>query len=109
MQPTGASMPRDSNDPPLSSKKPESRANKENDNWSEHQTTNERDQDTKNHKKDKKKRKDKEEFPQSKIRSGREDIASDHLEYCEGGSENPNKGNEETSFNTKQDNESKVS
>ena len=107
MQPEGASMPRDSNDPSLSSKKPESRANKENDNRSEHQSTNERDQETKNHKKDKKK--NKEEFLQSTIRSGREDFASNHPEYCEGGSENPNKGSEETSFKTKQDNESKVS
>jgi hypothetical protein len=107
MQPAGASMPRDSNDPSLSSKKPESRANKENDDRSEHQTTYEKDQETKNLKKDKKK--NKEEFLQSTIHSGREDFTSNHPEYCEGGSENPNKGNEETSFKTKQDNESKVS
>jgi hypothetical protein len=36
-------------------------------------------------------------------------MASDHSEYCEGDSEEYNKGNEEISFRTKQGNESKVS
>ena len=80
-------MPRDSNDPSLSSKKPESRTNKENDNRSKHQITNERDQEMKNHEKDE--GRTKEGFHQNTIRSEQEDLSSSHPEYYEGGSESP--------------------
>jgi dsDNA-binding SOS-regulon protein len=110
MQSAGASMSRDSNDLPFSSnQRPESGTNKEDDDRGEHQTTDERCHEAKNYKKDKKTKKDKEEFLRNTIRKGREDKASNHLEYCEGDSEEPNKGNEEISFKTKQGNESKVS
>ena len=101
-------MPRDSNDPPLSSNKmPESRTIKRNNDRSKHQTTNERDQEMKNHEKEEEGFK--EGFRQSTIHSEQEDLSSGHPEYYEGGSENLNKRSEENSFKTKQDNESKVS
>jgi chromosome segregation ATPase len=109
MQSAGASMPRDSSDLPLSSnQKPELGTNKKDNDRGEHQTTDERCQETKSYQKDKKTKKGKGEFLRNTICKGREDIASDHPEYCEGDSEEPNKGNEEISFRTKQGNESKV-
>jgi hypothetical protein len=77
-------MSRDSNDLPLSSnQKPESGMNKKDDDQVEHQATDERCQEAKNYQKDKKTKKDKGEFLRNTICKGGEDIASDHLEYCE--------------------------